>query len=172
MIGILDPALFLPRAPAAEAELRFEFDLVLRACREARISIYMLEEYWPDLWRELGRTLDRGLHDQKARRALDEIRKIGESPRISPLSTIPGGRVYGFRQLFADIGGFDWTERMTRAVVRAVLSGERTVLLTRRMLGRNLQRHQVDNSVIDEPTRWQLYLHLGQWPGGWRCSYG
>lgn len=55
MLGVLDPALFLPR-PGEEQHLEAELDHVTRLCHEGRIELPALEEYWPDLWKQHGST--------------------------------------------------------------------------------------------------------------------
>ncbi|MCA9708596.1 MAG: hypothetical protein KDK70_22290 [Myxococcales bacterium] len=162
MIGLLDPALLLPRGAnsTGEQQLTQEVDEIVRICRDHRIELPALDEYWDELWGGLGRALQRTLVDHRAQRALDELRRLGRPPTMRPLDPWCG-RVYGFRQLFCDLGeAGDWTDRMTRAVLRATLVGRPTVLLVRRMLGRNLERHASAESVIEEPTRWVVQLHV------------
>lgn len=54
---------------------------------------------------------------------------------------------------------------MTRALARASASSDiDTVLLTRRMSKRNLEIHQVENSRLEEVTRWVLYVSMGGGP--------
>ena len=54
----------------------------------------------------------------------------------------------------------DWSDRMVRAVVRAMTARQPTVLLTRAMVGRNLLRHAAGDSTIDESIRWLLHLRV------------
>ncbi len=72
-IGLLDPALFLARD---QKLLVAELDLVVLACRQFKIRLIPLKEYWPDLWTELGRSLETTL-PPPARMALQELRKLG-----------------------------------------------------------------------------------------------
>lgn len=163
MIGVLDPALLLPRGPGPTAEQDFvdEVDEVLRICREYDIEVPTLDEYWPDLWRMLGRPLADSLSQPRAKQALDQLRRLGRTTKVSPLDSWRG-RVYGFRHLFADLGDAgDWTDRMTRAVIRATTSRRPTVLLVRRLLDRNLICHAAGDSTIHEPNRWLVQLHVG-----------
>ncbi len=161
LIGLIDPALLLPRGDDAEAEQRLidELDEVLRICRQYEIEIPTFDEYWPQLWSVLGRPLERGL-SPRARRALGELRKLGRAYEGPPL-TAWRGRVYGFRQMFACISdASDWTDVMTRAVIRATSTKRPAVLLVRSMLERNLRCHRAGHSTIYEPTRWVMQLHV------------
>lgn len=165
MIGILDPALLLPR-PGEEDRLEAEIDAINRICRSGQLTLPKLEEYWPPLWQELGSTLQRTLTRPRAKLALDELRSFGSVPRSIPaLQAPPRGRMLGARHMF----GIDqlepaWNDRMTRALARASSSSVPTVLLTRRMVGRNLQIHQADNSRLEEITRWMLHVCMNGAP--------
>lgn len=173
MIGILDPALLLPRSEAEEALVEAELDGVVRICREGRVDLLELEEYWPELWRQHGLVLERSLSSRRARQALGELRKRARPPRGVPPLQPAAGRVYGLRQLFdlAELGP-GWLGRMTNALARATASGVPTVLITRRMEGRNLRRHQAGESRLDETTRWVLYLHMsGNPPSSVPCVH-
>ena len=57
MIGLLDPALFLPR-DAIEVEQ--DLDLIVQICRKHNIKIVPLPGYWNDLWSTLARHLEKG----------------------------------------------------------------------------------------------------------------
>lgn len=166
MIGVLDPALLVPRTPDHEA-LVSELVNVVQLCHRGRIQLLALEEYWSDLWLELGEPLRRSTTAPRTRRVLDELQKLGRPPKgIPPCPVTPlRNKVYGLRQMF-DIPalGPGWLDRMTKALARASASGIPTVLLTRRMLGRNLHVHQAGNSRLEEVTRWVLYLHLSGSP--------
>lgn len=70
MIGLLDPALFLPRS---ENEVQRELDAVMKMVDRYSISLPAFDEYWPALWSELGAPLERAL-SPTAKRALQEIR--------------------------------------------------------------------------------------------------
>lgn len=72
-IGLIDPALLLPRAPGI---IETELGLVLEACKRSNIRLVPLTEYWPDLWRSLGQALEPTL-PPNAKRALQELRKLG-----------------------------------------------------------------------------------------------
>lgn len=166
MIGILDPALLLPR-PGEEDRLEAEIDEVLQICRRGDVVLPTFEEYWPALWKDLGGTLHRSSSSHRVRRAIDELRKLGCAPRgMPPLpGTLGKGRAYGLRKLF-EIPELSpgWLDTMTTVLVRATATGAPVVLITRRMLGRNLRAHQADDSRIEEVTRWVLYLHMAGAP--------
>jgi hypothetical protein len=164
-IGILDPALLLPR-PGEEDQLEADLDEVARICRDGNVVLPTFEEYWPALWKELGSALHRSLSSPRARRALDELRGLGRPPRgMPPFSIAPTGRVYGLRQMFEIQGlGPGWLAKMTAVLTRAWVSDSPTILLTRRIDGRNSTIHSAENWKLDEITRWVLYLHLGGTP--------
>lgn len=172
MIGILDPALLLPR-PGDEASLETELDHIAQLCHTRRIELPQLDEYWPDLWRQLGQDLERSVSSHRARQALRELRKRGRPPHGVPPLGPAAGRVYGLRTMFdLDALGPGWLGRMTKALARASFTGAPTVLLTRRMQGRNLRSHAAANSQLDEVTRWFLYLHLsGSAPRSIHCVH-
>jgi hypothetical protein len=162
MIGVLDPALLLPR-PGDEDRLEAEIDAINQICRSGRITLPKLEEYWPALWQELGVSLQRTLKRPRAKLALDELRNFGCVPKSIPtLDAPPRGRMLGARHMF-EIEQLSptWLERMTLVLARASASGIPAVLLTRRMIGRNLQLHQAENSRLEEVTRWVLYVSMG-----------
>lgn len=164
MIGILDPALLLPR-PGEDLDIETELDRVAQICHIGRIELPALEEYWPDLWQEHGRALERTLSSRRAQRALGELRKRGRPKHgLPPLQSTPG-RVYGLRQMF-DIPslGPGWLDKMTNALVRASATGTPTVLLTRRIVDRNILLHEAEDSRIEETTRWVLYVHMSGRP--------
>jgi hypothetical protein len=158
MIGLLDPALFLPRP---DQEVERDLGLVLQACRKHSIELPPLEEYWLDLWSSLGRPLENGL-GPAAKRPLQELRKLGERaathlPEVSGSS----GKAWrdGFNQLFGAVClGSSWEERMASATVRAVAVSIEVVILTRRVLGRNVQVHSSGGSTLEENTRWVLHV--------------
>lgn len=165
MIGILDPALLLTR-PGEEDRLEVEIDVINQICRSGQITLPKLGEYWPALWQELGASLQRTLKRPRAKLALDELRSFGCAPRAIPvLEAPPRGRMLGARHMF-EIEQLSptWLDRMTLALARASASGIPTILLTRRMIGRNLQVHQVENSRIEEVTRWVVYLSMSGGP--------
>lgn len=166
MIGVLDPAILIPRA-SGHGALELELTDLVELCHRGRIQLLALEEYWPDLWRELGEPLRRSTTNPSTRRALDELRKLGRPPQgLPPCPASPQrNRVYGLRQMF-EIPGLNhgWLDKMTRALARASGSDSRAVLITRRMLGRNVKAHQAGSSRLEEVTRWVLYLHLSGSP--------
>jgi hypothetical protein len=158
MIGLLDPALFLSRS---DQDVERDFAFVVRACQQHAIQIIPLEEYWPDLWTDLARPLERQIGPE-AKRALQEVRKLaGKSTSQVPALGPDAGKAWrnGFQQLFGQVAlGASWEERMASATIRAVATGDRVVVLTRRMLGRNLVVHTAGDSTLDENTRWVLHV--------------
>ncbi|MGP8201289.1 MAG: hypothetical protein ACLQU4_17500 [Limisphaerales bacterium] len=58
-LGLIDPALLLPRPRAEEESLRNDIDEVVKSCRNHSIDLLPFDEYWPDLWLTLGRELER-----------------------------------------------------------------------------------------------------------------
>lgn len=158
MIGLLDPALFLNRSVI---EVQRELDIVLRTCKQYSISLPPFEEYWPALWVNFGAPFEHSLSPD-AKRALHEIRKLGQQSALPPrvLAQMPS-RVWkrGFTQLFGQPNFPDsWEESMAAAAIRAVATGEDVILFTRRMLGRNLVHHLAGHSNLEENTRWLLHL--------------
>lgn len=157
-IGLLDPALFLDRP---HEQVIAELDAILNSCRTSGIRLVPLREYWPDLWRQLGRPLESRLAP-KAQMTLREIRKLAErhqdtdAPRME---TAPGA-VWrdGFEQLFGSIGGISWAERMAAAALRAVAADEDVILFVRKIEGRNLLVRRAAESTLDEITRWVLHV--------------
>lgn len=158
MIGLLDPALFLPRS---DQDVERDLNLVLRACREHAIRLVQIDEYWRDLWTDFARPLERQL-GPSARRALQELRKsaVTSNEYVPPLAPAAGKAWWaGFAQLFGDRAlGVSWEEKMARATLRAVVADEDVVVLTRRIAGRNLASYVVGGSALDETTRWMLHV--------------
>lgn len=159
MIGLLDPALLLARS---DAEVVRDLDLVLLSCRRYAIDLVPLEEYWHLLWASLGQPLERQLGTE-AKRALQELRRVGDRSRryIPPLAH-GAGKAWrrGFSLMFGSpVLDSSWEERMASAVLRAVVANaDGVVVLTRRMLGRNLIIHEVGGTTLDENVRWVLHV--------------
>jgi hypothetical protein len=141
VIGLLDPALFLPRP---DQEVEHDLSLVIQTCREHAIQLVQLDEYWRDLWTDFARPLERQL-GPSARRALQELRKRAESStRHVPALAAGAGSPWwaGFSQLFGHQAlGVFWEEKLARATLRAVVADSDVVMLTRRMPGRNVVSH-------------------------------
>lgn len=120
MIGLLDPALFLPRSGVnAESQLRHELDLVLATCRRHALKLPPFDAYWPHLWRSLGRPLEKQA-GKPVREALQQIRRCVEASKDLAAVAAPVGRVWrrGFQQLFDWNGlGQAWEGRMAAAAV-------------------------------------------------------
>ena len=164
MIGLLDPALFLPRD---EREVVRDFDLVLRACRQHQIKLTSSDEYWSVLWRGLGRELERDM-SREGKSTLREVRELGEKRRVltNRLSEVDSK---AWRQGFDIVFGPAWLDEkwidvMAMAVIRAVRAAtidERVVVLCRRLVGRNVAVHRAKDSALEEVTRWMLHVRLG-----------
>jgi hypothetical protein len=158
VIGLLDPALFLPRA---DQDVERDLTLVIRTCRDHAIQLVQLDEYWRDLWTDFARPLERQL-GPSARRVLQELRKWAvTSTRYVPALVPAAGKAWwaGFAQLFGDHAlGVSWEEKMARATLRAVVADQDVVMLTRRIPGRNLASHAAGGSTLDETTRWVLHV--------------
>ncbi|MBF0181998.1 MAG: hypothetical protein HQM03_18425 [Magnetococcales bacterium] len=54
--------------------------------------------------------------------------------------------------------GGNWAQVMANAVVTALATGDRVVMLTRRLEGRNLVIHATGHCTLDEIIRWMLYV--------------
>jgi hypothetical protein len=168
LIGLLDPALLLPRS---EEELQEELAHVVRACRQHNIRLVEFGEYWPQLWGSLGRTLERSISPD-ARRAVQAVRRLGQRAAIQERRSLTVWR-RGFRQLFnAAVIGNDWEAVMAAAVAGAFSLDEDVIVFTRRMLNRNLCRHTAGHTTLDENTRWVLHVSAqGIGPRHVRCVY-
>lgn len=158
MIGILDPTFLFVRC---ETDIVSEVNLILRSCQQFNIELAPLTEYWPDLWSDFGSKLER-LLSPKGKRALQALRQFAPKTdaRIKALSPNAGT---AWRRGFLDL--FDspylesaWSERMALAVIRAISSGEETIVLCRRIAGRNLVVHRSGNCTLHENKRWFLYV--------------
>lgn len=158
MIGLLDPALFLPRDTK---QVQQELDLIIQICRKHAVALVPLSEYWNQLWSDLARPLEKQLTPE-AKRSLQELRKFAASStlKIPPLSP-QSGTVWrrGFRELFGpDIFPTDWEEPIMRAALQALTIQRPVILLTRRMPGRNVRRHAAGGTTLEEITRWRLFV--------------
>ncbi|MBF0310578.1 MAG: hypothetical protein HQL56_13720 [Magnetococcales bacterium] len=158
MIGILDPALFLPRSN--EKELQDDIEFVLRACREYSIRLIAFPEYWNRLWDEWGRRLQESKANQPF---LVQLQECKQDAPPKPSQSFSIRKVEGFKELF-DLsrvpGGTNWQEAMIRAVVRALLTGEEVVILTRRLETRNIHKHSVGESALHEMKPWALSVQM------------
>lgn len=158
MIGLLDPALFLPRS---DPEVERDLERVIQSCREHAIQLVPLDEYWRDLWTDFARPLERQL-GPSARRSVQQLRKLAEASTLYvPALSSGAGKAWwaGFSQLFGPQAlGVSWEEKMARATLRAAISAREVVMLTRRVLGRNLASHAAAESTLDETTRWMLHV--------------
>jgi len=158
VIGLLDPALFLPRS---DPEVERDLERVIQSCREHAIQLVPLDEYWRDLWTDFARPLER-LLGPSARRAVQQLRKLAEASTLYvPALSSGAGKAWcaGFSQLFGPQAlGAPWEEKMACATLRAVIADHEVVMLTRRVPGRNLAAHAAAGSTLDETTRWILHV--------------
>lgn len=161
MIGLLDPALLLPRVgPDPSQIFSDELDQVVKICHARRIRLLPIGNYWNDLWSTLGRSLEKSLAPS-ARRTLQELRKLGtqNAPIYNQVAAVAWRR--GFRQLFGPhVLHEDWELRMASAVAVAASLNESVIMFVRRLEGRNLIIHHTQNSTLDENLRWALYVQL------------
>ena len=145
MIGLVDPAFLLKRpSQHADREVLEDLDFIIDICRRNAVTLVPFEEYWPEMWRLFGRDLERSLRDPQTKQALNELRRLSTRAVSVPPPVKLDGVVWrrGFAQLFAWTPlGLDWEERMARAALRAVASGEQVILLVRRVSDRNLRIH-------------------------------
>lgn len=164
IVGLLDPAFFLPRPYTKEKEenLAQELHEIARMCREHNIVVPPFDTYWSELWRTLGGPLERSVRHRDAKEALRQLRLLGETSRSLLQKNPPAGQVWrrGFSQLFQwEPLDETWTQRMANAAVdAALLTNEQVVLFTRRVVGRNVRIHTAQNSKLHENTRWLLHI--------------
>lgn len=158
MIGLLDPAFFLPRSTA---EVQEDFDSIIQMCRRHAIELPALSEYWGAMWAQLGHPLEQRV-DRGAKSALREIRQISarSNNNIPQLGQNAGSVwVRGFQLLFGQqYLGRSWEANMAAAAVRAVASGSEVVMLVRRVPGRNIAQHAGADTVLHENLRWVLHV--------------
>ena len=62
-----------------------------------------------------------------------------------------------------------WFEAMEQLLLRCALTGERGVVITRPIEGRNVRRHAVGRCELMEKTRWRVYVHASGAPP-WRAD--
>lgn len=158
MIGILDPAILLPLdSERTEDSLCEDIEMVIRSCRSHNIHLVRIEPYWRYLWKTLGDPLEKQA-SPPTRRSIQQLRKLGNKDLLPPLPD-DFVRVWGFHHLFGIAPlGEEWKERLTRSTLRAVLSGEETIMFVRLLEGRNLTIHKAENVTLDEITRWVLHI--------------
>jgi hypothetical protein len=157
-IGLLDPSLLLKRDNETIVK---EYAWILSTCRQYKIRLMPFPEYWNDLWRILGRSLEPNLSvDAKA--ALRQLRSGGQQHAngLLPIGQDKLGSVWknGFDVMFDNIDGTSWGPRMAAATLRAVSSGEDVILFCRAIEKRNLQTHLIAQGALAEITRWLLHV--------------
>jgi hypothetical protein len=173
MIGLIDPALLLPRLATEQDSLRFDIDQIVKTCRNYSIDLLPFDEYWPFLWRSLGQNLEKD-SSPEFKRSLQQLRKLGNNMRhqASPPQDADVWR-RGFTALFSTTFlPAGWETRMAQAAARAVATDKLVVLFTRRIEGRNLKIHKSGHVDLHENTRWILYINCrGMGPRNILCVY-
>lgn len=157
MIGILDPALLLPRS---DAEIVQELDEVIGTCRQYGVALPPLDEYWSTMWRTLGAALEAGAKGM-AQRSIQELRRLGEKSALIAPATPAAGSAWrnGFMHLFsAQYLGAPWEAPMAAAVTRACHASEQVFVFVRRLRGRNLELVSSGGSVLARNQRWLLHV--------------
>ncbi len=152
MLAVLDPLLFGGSQPITEAQL----DEAARVLRETGARI-PAKAYWKKLDLELIQPLS-GDASRKVRVGLDAIRGFVSTIQFPQ----PPARVavWDFRTLFSQAGP-DWVDVMARTLTGCALTGEETILLTRRIPGRNTQIHSGPNRCrLIEKICWNLRVQV------------
>ncbi|MBI5497139.1 MAG: hypothetical protein HY904_19145 [Deltaproteobacteria bacterium] len=162
MIALIDPAFFAARTdgPDRATAVQHDVGLILEFLKETQAQLVAVEDYWRPLWMELIRPIEHRYPE--VRPWLTELRKRALQRHITPLTDVT--RVWGFRLMFDCAALFStsaWVDRMSRSVLRLASLNEPIVLIARPVVGRNIRRHQTGNIVIDEVTRWRLYVQPG-----------
>jgi hypothetical protein len=155
MIAIIDPAFFSERID----EKTFKRDLqnMLIVLNKSKSRLVYIDAYWKPLWEELIGPLQSRY--PSTARELTELRKIGFRSIPQTISAY----VWGFKAFFdAKLTGLnpEWVDRMTQVVLNASMQDEKVIIYVGKKIGRNIKRHQVENVIIDEPTRWRLYIQV------------
>jgi hypothetical protein len=168
VIGLLDPALLLPRQ---ETEIEQELANIVLACKQYNIRLVALPEYWIQLWSSLGRDLETTL-SAKGKQAVQALRRLGETATWQARRPTKVWRL-GFRQLFhAGVLGNNWEDVMAKAVAAASSLAEDVIVFTRRMNDRNLVVRIAGHITLHENTRWVLHISAqGIGPRHIRCVY-
>jgi hypothetical protein len=120
MIGLLDPALFLPRD---DKEVLRDLNWVTSTCRKHAVEIVRFDAYWPDLLNHFIGPLEKTIRPEN-KQVLREVRMLAEKSKRHILPSDGNvGKSWrrGFCQLFGpQVLGDSWEERMTIAVLQAV----------------------------------------------------
>ncbi|HRE90315.1 MAG TPA: hypothetical protein PK095_14375 [Myxococcota bacterium] len=163
-VAVLDPAFFaVPVGQALdERRLRDDLDRVIQLVRESSLTLCSAPDYWHPVMSELVAPLEKtcGPDVKQALQVLRRLARVVEG--LPPAGRT--GRVWGFKPQFeVERLGLSsaWPDRMARAVTRIVSAGHEVVVLTRRIVGRDLERHRSNHIIIDEPLRWRLYVQPG-----------
>jgi len=157
LIAIVDPALFQVRD---DEVARAELDAINLMVRRDGLRIPRLREYWDPLWAEFGQPFERSL-SHRSRLSLQQLRENGDVER-----DIPGfddAKVWrsGFHEMFGSLGAH-WEIRMALVIARAASTNEKVVLLTRKVVDRNVKMLVAGGTTLDEVTRWVLYVQPKQ----------
>ncbi|MBF0427764.1 MAG: hypothetical protein HQL94_02475 [Magnetococcales bacterium] len=157
-IALLDPAFFLSRS---DDELRRDLDDIIKICRDHSLRLPPIPEYW-DYLQLLARPLET-VSGPITKRAFMVIRQISAKSNLE-FNQQPNVGSYwqkGFKVLFntSMFPNQPWHRRMATAILRALATGERVVLLVRKINGRNVSMHaSPNNGSLEEITRWSLYV--------------
>lgn len=160
MIVALDPALFVarPMGAAGESALRDDLKAMLGFLKVTGARLIAADDYWLPLWQELIEPLI--CNFPRLMGDFAQLRKAGLPRSLLPFDG--PHRIWGFVPMFHQPHlslDHSWPDRMARAMIRMHLSlGEPIVLFVRPVQGRNIMRHGAGHSVIDETTRWRLYI--------------
>lgn len=159
---ILDPALFMDSI-AGLAAIRARDDSEYAGDLDGIVRVLQVTNgYIPkdQLWLNIERRLivpllHKHLRNQRFRQPLAIIRD-----RLRPIPVTESKRVtvWSFRDLFACLGG-DWTDLVVLSAASLLSSGESTTLVVvRRILGRNLIVHGSPPGALQEKCIWNLRM--------------
>jgi hypothetical protein len=177
MIAVIDPALLLTTeadgalSAEEEAELVACVDDAERICRDFDARIPAADWYWGKLQRETVRSLLRRTKDPRLRQGLDNLRGRAKPVEIAEKPIVGRTQLWGARTLFGDERlAPQWLAVMERLLIGCAQRDEETILITRLFEGRNLVRHVVGKSTLDEKTRWRILANVpGRPPRLIRC---
>lgn len=189
MIAILDPALFITRAPEGpldpeeQEELLHVFEGVIGVMKETRATLPGDDWYWGPLTREfLGplsrRLVERGVRPSRLQQALQTLLSYKLVRGFPDRPTKGVTKLWGVKALYAKWDWCpswrgcvspDWLSVMERVLIGAVQQGD-VVLLTRFLVGRNVHEHADRKCVLREKDPWRCYAHVpGHPPRGVPC---
>lgn len=164
MIAIVDPALFLAKAALGEEDehaLQRIMDDAIRVLRITRAVIPVDDNYWTELQTKLIRPLLGRIKSPRLRHAIDAFRTHSAELRLPAIPEEIKGKMWGVVPLFCWNGlSDDWFVEMRRILLRAVLSGDETLLIVRLYEGRNQLTHESNGVILYEKTRWRITVHI------------